>query len=273
VSDRSFARWRRQPRLIGKLLGGFDLCLAQTELDAQRLDELGARRVRCCGNLKFAATAQVPDVTRVADLAGSGFDRPCWLAASTHAGEELMAGRLHQTLKPRLPGLLTVIVPRHPERSATIVAELTGLGLAVRCRSQGQAIDGETDILLGDTLGEMGLFLQLASVVFMGKSLYGHGGQNPLEPAGFGRAVLYGPNMENFIDIAERMAKAGAAEQVADEDALAAAVALRLGDHARLADDGRKALEFARSEQGVLDRVMRELAPFLTATEDCRARA
>ncbi|PKU22044.1 3-deoxy-D-manno-octulosonic acid transferase [Telmatospirillum siberiense] len=263
ISDRSFAKWRRQPRLMRRLLEGFVLCLGQTPTDADRLSVLGAKRVACRGNLKFAALPLPVDEAALTALAARMNGRPRWLAASTHPGEETLAGRVHQALHAAHPGLLTVIVPRHPNRGAEVAAELEGQGLSVARRGTGQEITAETQILLADTLGEMGLFIRLAPIVFMGKSLIGQGGQNPLEPARLGASVLFGPHMDNFSEIASRMCASGAAEQVADETALAEALSRRLADPRALALSGRMAHDFAQAEDDVLDAVLAEISPWL----------
>ncbi|HIJ38101.1 MAG TPA: 3-deoxy-D-manno-octulosonic acid transferase [Rhodospirillaceae bacterium] len=264
ISDRSFARWRRQPRLIRKLLSGFVLCLGQTPLDSQRLTALGARQVAFCGNLKFAAPPLPVDSALLSRLAGQMGDRPRWLAASTHAGEELMAGRLHLALAAQYPRLLTIIAPRHPNRADAVRDQLVGLGLKLARHSDETADLGQSDVLLVDTLGELGLFMRLSPIVFMGKSMLGQGGQNPLEPARLGASVLFGPHMENFQDIARRMENAGAALRLTDETALAEALRCRLGDPALVTQAGDAARAFATAEDGVLDCVFDELRPWLS---------
>lgn len=265
ISDRSFQGWQRYRRLIGRLLSGFALCLGQTETDRERLERLGAPRAECLGNLKFAGTPLPADGAELARLASARAGRPVWLAASTHAGEETMAARVHRTLEASIPNLLTVIVPRHPARGAEIAAELTAMGMTVARRSAGQPLAAATNVYLADTMGELGLFFRLADVAFMGKSLVPLGGQNPLEAARLGRAVLFGPHMTNFTEMAGRMLAAGAAREVADEAALCEAVrALLTGSGLRLglAEAGRA---FATAEAGVLDRVAHRLSPFLAA--------
>ena len=274
VSPRSFARWRRAPGLIGRLLGGFALCLGQAEIDAERLRRLGARNAKSVGNLKFAAPPLPADCKALDHLSAAIGDRPRWLAASTHPGEETMVASVHRRLKADCPDLLTIVVPRHPERGPAIAGELRAGGHSVALRSAGEPIAAENDIYLADTLGELGLFFRLADVVFMGKSLVPLGGQNPIEPARLGCALIHGPHMANFEDMAARMKETGAAEEVADEAALAVAVKGLLDD----ADRRRRCIEAARAfadgEAHVLEAVMTELAPFLYAlpeAEDVRA--
>lgn len=263
ISDRSFAKWRRQPRLMRRLLDCFVLCLGQTPTDAERLSLLGAKRVACRGNLKFAALPLPVDEAALTVLSARMGDRPRWLAASTHPGEEALAGRVHQALSAAYPDLLTIVVPRHPNRGDDVAAELTAQGLRVAQRGAGEEITAETQILLADTLGEMGLFIRLAPIVFMGKSMIGQGGQNPLEPARLGASVLFGPHMDNFAEIASRMCAARAAEQVASEPALVEAVSRRLADPSMLALYGGTAHDFAQAEDDVLDGVLAEIAPWL----------
>ena len=264
VSPRSFAGWRRFEGSIGRLLSGFQLCLGQSQADAERLAKLGAAGVKCLGNLKFAAPPLPADPGELERLEKAAGGRPLWLAASTHPGEEEIAGRVHGRLKPGHPGLLTVIVPRHPERGAGIAAALRASGLAVRLRSAGEAIESSTDVYVADTLGELGLFYRLAGVVFMGKSLVPLGGQNPLEAARLGCALIHGPHMANFEDIAQELAAGDAALVVDGEAGLAAALARLLGDGDERKRRAEAALALAQAEAGVLDAVMAELSPFLS---------
>lgn len=258
VSERSFRRWRKMPSFIGKLLSGFALCLGQTEEDARRLSVLGAAKTACFGNLKFAAPALPADPAKLSALREGLGDRPRWLAASTHAGEELLAGRAHKALN--LPDLVTIIVPRHPERGAAIAEELRALGVNPTRRSLGEPL---SEVYIADTLGELGLFYRAAPLVFMGKSLIGQGGQNPLEPARLGASVLFGPHMGNFADIAQRMRAGGGAKEVADEGGLVAALSERFADPALVEAEGRRAQSFASGEDGVLAAVIEAIVPLL----------
>lgn len=221
MSARSAGRWRAlAPGLARPLLGGFRLVLAQSEPDAERLRALGAAQAQCWGNLKDAAAPLPADPVALAALRAALGDRPVWLAASTHPGEEAMVIAAHRAMAPRLPGLLTVIVPRHPERGAAVAAEADGL--AVARRSTGALPGPETAIYVADTLGELGLFYRLARACFVGGSLVRHGGQNPLEPARLGCPILLGPHHWNFAEPVARLGAAGGLLAVADAAALAA---------------------------------------------------
>ncbi len=265
MSDRSYAKWRRHPGLIRRLLTAFGLCLGQTDIDAERFAALGAPAVACAGNLKFAAEPLPANAAAVDAMREMTGDRPCWLAASTHAGEEAIAGRAHRAVQTTLPDLLTVVVPRHPERGASIAGELSDAGLVVARRSSGDVVTADTDIYLADTLGELGLFYRTADAVFMGKSMTRKGGQNPVEPARLGAALLYGPYMDNFSEIARRLVDEGGALQVANVAELAAALVRLLGDRAEAETMGARATAFAEREAGVIDRVYETLSPYFGA--------
>ncbi len=265
VSSRSFTGWQRARGMIARLLSGFDLCLGQTGDDADRLGDLGARRTACLGNLKFAAPPLPADPVELDRLTHLIAGRPCWMAASTHAGEEEAIGRVHRRLAADRAGLLTIIAPRHPDRGNDIAGILRQDGLSVAVRSAGEAISEDTDVYLADTLGELGLFFRLVDIVFMGKSLVPLGGQNPLEPARLDCAVVFGPHMGNFEEIVRRMKEADAVQEVADEDALGWTVGALLGDAAVRRDKATAAGAFAAAEAHVLEAVMVELEPFLDA--------
>ncbi|MGE5503841.1 MAG: 3-deoxy-D-manno-octulosonic acid transferase [Actinomycetota bacterium] len=272
MSPRSFGKWRRVPGFIRRMLSSFALCLAQTESDGERLGRLGAREVRCLGNLKYAVPPLPHDEAELARLQAAAGGRPVWLASSTHPGEEAIAAEAHRALSGRFPDLLTVIAPRHPHRGPDIARELLAMGLSPALRSAGELPRPGTNVYIADTLGELGLFYRLAPVVFMGKSLAVGGGQNPFEPALLGAAVLFGPLMSNFPDMAPRLVEAGAGEQVADGAALAEAVGRLLAEPDLLGRRRAAAQAWARAEAGVLDAVTAALAPYLAQAERRHAR-
>lgn len=241
LSPRSFASWRRAPGLARRVLGAFGRVWAVSEADAQRLRALGGRGVEVPGDLKFAAPPLPVDEAELARLRAALAGRPAWLAASTHPGEEAAAAAVHRALAPAHPGLLTVVAPRHPERGAEVAAVLGG---APR-RGTGQG-PGQGGAWVADTVGELGLLYRLAPVVFVGKSLVGGGGQNPLEPARLGCAVACGPHMENFAAAAAVLEGAGALHRVRDASELAAWVDAMLRDPAARAATG----EAARAASG-----------------------
>lgn len=211
MSQRSFPRWRRAHGTISTLLGCFDLCLAQSDLDAERFSALGCPNVVTSGNLKLDVAAPPADPVRLDELRAAVQERNVIVAASTHPGEEEIIGDAHRRLAAGIPSLLTVIVPRHPKRGIAIARMLATSGLRVAVRSQNELPSAHTDIYIADTIGELGLFYRLAPVVFMGGSLVAHGGQNPIEAIKLGAAILHGPHVFNFTEIYQALDEAGGA--------------------------------------------------------------
>ena len=214
MSARSSRRWRRLRSVIGHLLGQFSLVLAQSREDEAHLRELGAADAKRLGNLKFAAAPLACDEAELAALRAAIADRPRWLAASTHPGEDEIAAEVHGALAPGHPGLLTILVPRHPHRGPEVAGRLHAAGLAVALRSAGEAPGPDTELYIADTIGELGLWYRLSDVVFVGGSLVPKGGQNLLEPTKLGCAIVCGPHMTNFLRVSEEMTRAGAARRV-----------------------------------------------------------
>lgn len=260
MSEDSFKGWGRTGGFARRLLSAFRVLLAQTETDAERFRALGAAATRMVGNLKFVAQPLPADEAETARLARLFAGRPIWCAASTHETEERAIGRIHAALARRHPRLLTVIVPRHPNRGAAVAEQLRADGLTLARRSLRETPDLAVGIYLADTLGELGLFYRLASFVFVGGSLIPHGGQNPLEAARLDRAVLHGPSMFNFEDAVAVLRKAGASEQIADEAALTTAADRLLADPGEAARRGKAAGEVARAGAAALDAVEAALA-------------
>lgn len=199
MSKRAFAGWRRARRSARYVLSSFDVCLAQDGASAERLEALGAKDVRVCGNLKADAPPDLPDPEKFAMVENAIGSRRVMLAASTHPGEDETVLPAHDALRRQFGDLLTIIVPRHPSRGAEI-AMLCG----ARClaqRSTGTLPTAETAIYVVDTIGELSLFYHIAPFAFIGGSLVPHGGQNPFEAARIGRAVMAGPYTDNFAEI------------------------------------------------------------------------
>jgi 3-deoxy-D-manno-octulosonic-acid transferase len=263
LSARSYDRWRRWPGLIGRVLGAFELCLAQDEIQAERFQSLGALRVDCVGDLKSAASALPCEGAELARLRRSTGSRPLWLAASTHAGEEEIVARVHRAVAVEHPRLLTIIAPRHPSRSDAIESMLTGQGLQAARRGRGEPLTRDTQVYLADTIGELGLFYRLAGIAFIGGSLVAKGGHNPFEAARLGCAVLHGPDMSNCAAMAASLAAAGGAETVRDDAELGRAVSALLSDPRRRAESTAAATRAAAAGLGILDEVAAQLAPWL----------
>jgi 3-deoxy-D-manno-octulosonic-acid transferase len=196
MSERSFAGWRFAPGTAAALLSAFDLCLAQDDEFAERLRKLGAREVCATGSLKADARPLPADPQSLTELDEAIGRRPVLLAAQTHPGEDETILPAHDALRRTVPDLLTILVPRHVERGSELVM-LCGDRAAKR-RALGELPGRDTAVYVADTMGELGLFYRLAPFAFVGGSLVRHGGQNPLEPARLGCAVLAGPHTFNF---------------------------------------------------------------------------
>lgn len=255
VSPKSFADWRSKPHSIRYLLSKFDLLIAQDRQNAERLSLLSGRDVQSFGNLKNAAPPLPGDVREEARLLADLADRPFWLAASTHPGEEEAIFGAHKTMKAEHPGLVTLLAPRHPERGEEIAALAAASGVVARRRSKGDRINRDADIYIADTLGELGIFYRVANAAFVGGSLIEKGGHNPLEPARLGCAILHGPHIFNFVETYADIRGAGGAALVRNERDLAAALKRLFADdktRQAMADTARDAAK-ASAERVLAD--------------------
>jgi 3-deoxy-D-manno-octulosonic-acid transferase len=263
LSERSFGRWRRLPRSIAALLRGFELCLAQSANDAARYRDLGAPRVATTGNLKLDVPEPPADPERLRELRDAIGERTVVAAASTHPGEEAAMIDAHRRLRHTFPGLLTIIAPRHVERGGAILDLAKAASLPARLRSRGELPEPDTEVYIADTMGELGLLYRVAPIVFVGGSLASHGGQNPIEPAKLGAAILHGPNVWNFHDIYAALDNGHGAEQVTDVGKLA----VRMGALLKDTDARRAAVESGREIVnllgGALDKTTAALEPYL----------
>jgi 3-deoxy-D-manno-octulosonic-acid transferase len=263
MSERSHRRWLRFPDFITSMLSRFELVLAQTEADARRLAELGAPRVQSIGNLKYDVSPPPADAEKLAALASAFADRPIFVAASTHAGEEAEIAQAHRMAASTVPGLLTVIAPRHPSRGEEVAGACFRQGLSIARRSQGVMPDRHTDVYVADTIGELGLFYRLGRLAYLGGSLVPHGGQNPIEPAKLGNAILHGPHVHNFTEVYAALGDTGGAEPVADAAALGATVARLLSDTAALDAVAEAAGRTVRELSGAIQRTTDALDPLI----------
>src|SRR5262249_19249602 len=222
-----------------------------------------AFRTASVGDLKAAAKALPFDPSELLQLRGWVKSRPLWLAASTHAGEEEVAARVHHLVAAAHPGLLTIIVPRHTARGDDIYGMLNVAGLRVARRARGEPVTSETDIYLADTMGELGLFFRLADIAFIGGSLVAKGGHNPFEAARLDCALLHGPDMSNRAERAAVLAIAGATETVTDAESCARAVTTLLIDRQLRMERAAAGMRTTAAGRSVLDTVLERLAPWL----------
>jgi 3-deoxy-D-manno-octulosonic-acid transferase len=243
LSARSARRWRMAGPFLPELLSGFRWIAAQSQADAARLRAAGADQVSAPGNLKLAAPPLSLDKDELGHFKHLLQGRKIWLAASTHPGEEEIALDVHRSLVQRHPGLLTIVVPRHPGRGEAIAKLLGGAP-----RWSLRQYPPSEGFWVGDTIGDMGLFYRLSPIVFLGKSLRHAGGQNPWEPARLHCAIAAGPNTENFADAVQALSAAGGLTVVQDTAALAGWVE-RLLDDAPALDKQRQAAAAAAATE------------------------
>jgi 3-deoxy-D-manno-octulosonic-acid transferase len=263
MSQRSFPRWRRVVGTISALLDKFDICLAQSSTDAERFSALGCPNVVTTGNLKLDVPAPPADPVKLERLMALTRSRAIVVAASTHPGEEELLIEAHRALAGFFPSLLTVIVPRHPDRGASIAQTIAAAGLKAGLRSREELPTTATDIYVADTMGELGLFYRLAPIVFMGGSLVERGGQNPIEAVKLGAAVVHGPHVFNFTDVYEALDGSGGARSANDVDALVKQLGQLLAD-----PEAREAMVAASTRVvqelgGALERTLAALEPYL----------
>lgn len=231
---------------------------AQDEADAERFVRLGlpAERVVVTGSIKFDIRLPASLHEQAAALRHLWGDRPIWVAASTHEGEEAELLAAHRQLRETLPQALLVLVPRHPERFERVAELAQRMGFRTVRRSSGKPVDPKTELFLGDTMGELSLFLAAADAAFVGGSLIPRGGHNILEPAALGKPVLFGPHMFNFAAISELFLERGAAKMVKSGEELAWVMERWLSDaseRSRIGESGRALVE---QNRGALERLL-----------------
>ena len=263
MSDRSYRRWRKNSGLAHPLFGRLRLVLAQNRQLARRFRELGARDVRSVGNLKIDAPKLPVDPVKQSELRAAIANRPVWIAASTHPGEEDAVIAAHRRLTEDFPDLLTVIAPRHPARGGDISGQARAAGLQTAQRSAGELPGADTSIYVADTIGEIGTFYSLIPIAFIGGSLIQRGGQNPIEAVRFDTTVITGPDQSNFADAYRELLSNHGAVQIEDAATLAEAVKLFLSDEVERARIGKGAASALQSLSGALQRTTDALLPLL----------
>ena len=265
LSEKSVRRYRRFQGLTRDALERVRIA-AQSELDAQRFREIGAARVEVVGNLKFDIDVREDMVAAGLSLREAQFGtRAVWIAASTHEGEEEQALVAHEIVRRQLSNALLLLVPRHPQRFASVAALLTERGVAYVSRSRGQAVTDTTEVLLVDTMGELLMLYAAADAAFVAGSLAPIGGHSLLEPAAMECPILVGPHNFNAPDIAQRFVSSGAAIQVEDAEALGNEIVRLMNDP----DERRRmtlgAREILEKNRGALARLVETVDELLSS--------
>ena len=260
LSERSAKGYGRFRKLTQPMLAEMSLFAVQTEAEAERFRALGARAetVEVTGSIKFDLTIDPQLLQRAVELRTQWqtLERPVWIAASTHEGEDEVVLAAHRQLLANHPDALLILVPRHPERFNAVFELCQQQGFATLRRSTSEPVTSATSVLVGDTMGELLFLYALADTAFVGGSLVPNGGHNLLEPAALAKPVLSGPHLFNFLEIAAQLRNAGALAEVDDAEGLAVAVQRLFElpqDAQRMADAGLKVM---RTNQGALQRLL-----------------
>lgn len=266
LSDRSYRGYKLFGWLFRSIFASFKGVGVQNETDAARLRRLGCRpeAIHIVGNLKFDAVTvaerPIVDLHVLLRQLGVPENARILIGGSTHAGEEGLLAEIFLRLREKFPDLFLIIVPRHFERGKEVGKDLEARKVRFAYRTEigadTQFKPGQVDCLLVNTTGELRYFYHCASVIFVGKSLAATGGQNPIEPGAIGKAMVFGPNMQNFQAIASAFVKGNGAVQVQDAGHLERVLAELLADEARRAELGRNALKVVRENQGAIDRTV-----------------
>ncbi len=267
LSARSAKGYARFARLTRPMLEAMSLIAVQTQTEAERFRQLGARPecVEVTGSIKFDLSIDPQLWVKARELREQwqAQERPVWIAASTHEGEDEIVLAAHRQLLAHYPNALLMLVPRHPERFNSVFELCQREGFVTVRRSQHTPVSAQTQVLLGDTMGELLFLYAVADSAFVGGSLVPNGGHNVLEPAALGKPVLSGPHLFNFLEIAALLREAGALEEVDDAPGLAVAVQRLFElpqDAQRMAEAGLKVMQ---ANQGALQRLLDGLARLL----------
>jgi 3-deoxy-D-manno-octulosonic-acid transferase len=277
LSDRSYRGYRLFGFLFRSIFASFTGVGAQNEVDATKLRDLGCRgeAIHVVGSLKFDAAPlderRLLDVPALLRQLGVPTDARLLVGGSTHAGEEILLAEQFLRLRRHYPDLFLVLVPRHCERGKEVGRELTARGVKFVYRSEISVNSNypaeSVECLLVNTTGELKYFYEQACVIFVGKSLTAEGGQNPIEPGAIGKAMIMGPNMQNFLAIARAFVEAKGAIQIRDAAELEHAIEELLADAPKREALGRNARQVVRENRGAIDRTVDMIVKHLAKEE------
>lgn len=266
MSEKSFKSWQRVKSFAKTTLSTFTKILCQTDIDKIRFSELGARNIIVTDNLKYSAATLDYNNHDLDALSQNIGQRPIWLYASTHKGEEEIACAVHIALKKQFPELLTIIVPRHPQRRNEIKDTCEKFALNIEFRGSDKKLPKEnSDIYIADTLGELGVFYRLSPLACIGRTLSddGGGGHNPIEAAQLGCAVLHGANVANLQDIFDEMDNAKAAICLNNQQELETELISLLADNEKIIELQNAGKQYSDSKIHVIEKVMAEIRAVL----------
>ncbi|AFX99576.1 3-Deoxy-D-manno-octulosonic-acid transferase family protein [Candidatus Endolissoclinum faulkneri L2] len=263
LSFGTFQRWKSIGNLAKPLFGAFDLVLAANHEQVKRFLALGCVDVRYVGNLKDSIVPPKVDIKIATTLRNAIAGRPVWLAASTHRGEDAIVFDAHAQIVKSKPNLLTVIVPRHTNRSDEIACMAERNGLSLARRSANQPIKERTSVYLADTMGEIAIFYSVIPITFLAGSMVKVGGHNPMEASYCGTALIFGPLIANNRESADALLAAGGAREVNDAGSLAKTVRDLLDDPVTTSKMGACARRVAMARAIKINFILEALEPML----------
>lgn len=266
LSEKSYRGYSKLPRLVRPMMARFDALAVQTPVERERYIALGAwpERVHAIGSVKFDMSLDHTVRQAAGDLRAAIGERPVWIAASTHPGEDELVLTAHKALLETAPNTLLVLVPRHPERFDSVAQLVRQRGLGLARRSKQEAVAADTQVYLADTMGELLMLFGVADVAFVGGSLVPVGGHNLLEPAGWGKPVVTGPHLHNFTAISDLLDEAGALTLVDNADALAIALQALFHHPEKRQRQGQAAAAVVEANRGALEKGLQLISEQLT---------
>ncbi len=270
LSEKSSRGYQKVPALVHPALTQVNLIATQTQEDANRFIAIGAEseKVKTLGNIKFDIAIPQAIIEQGLQLkAGLFGGRFVWLIASTHKDEEVIFLRIYKAIKQKIPELLLVIVPRHPERFADVKKLCEQYQLVVAMRTAGKGVNTETDVYLVDTMGELKMLYAGSDIAFVGGSMVPAGGHNILEAAAIGIPVLFGPYMANFKEIASGALNQGAAIQCQNEDDIVKTILALYKQPAYREALAKTGKAFVSQNQGAIARICGILNPIIIKTK------
>jgi 3-deoxy-D-manno-octulosonic-acid transferase len=264
LSDKSCANYAKVQPLFNLMHSKLSNVLCQTEADAMRFKQLGVaeKKLEVTGSIKFDIKVPDNEINEADKLKESiGYDRPTWIAASTHEGEDEQILKVHRELLGTYPTAVLILVPRHPERFENVYQLCRQSSFNVTKRTSARCISSDTQIYLGDTMGEMLTLIGASDICFMGGSLIGNkvGGHNLLEPAILGKPSIIGPSYYNFSDITDSLSSCGGVKIVSQSSDISHSLITLFQNPYELAKSGEQAFNFVMSNQGAITKTINSL--------------
>ncbi len=265
ITKKTFLRWNILKNFSKQTFEKFDLCLVANKETKNHLQTLGAKNIKDYGNLKFAKIKTSNEKKLDFSFLEKVKNRKIWCAASTHASEEIFCAKTHLELKKTYKNILTIIVPRHINRTQTILKDLSALNLKIQLYSNWEQIDEKTDIILVDSYGETLKLYNISKCVLLGKSLINHlkndSGQNPIEAARLGCKIFHGPNVSNFLDVYEYLKSLGVTKTIRSPEDLSQSIVEELKNNKKIEQEVLEKLE--NYGQNTLNNVLNEIKIYI----------